>query len=153
MMRIQIIQIGETKNQHLRALELEYEKWLSPLVKWKELNGKASTSDQPQKAKMEEAEWILEAIESSSYCIALTPGGHTFTSEAWAQKIEWLKDREGEITFVIGGSHGLHENVLKFCREQWSLSPLTFTHEMTRVILKEQMFRAFSILNGKTYHK
>ncbi len=153
MMRIQTIQVGETKNQSLRALENEYETWLRPWVKWKEHSLKASSSDNAERARKEEAALLLKAMEGAHFVVALTPDGQSFTSEAFAHKIEAIKDREGELTLVIGGSHGLHASVLDACREQWSLSPLTFTHELTRVVLKEQIYRAFSILAGKNYHK
>src|SRR6056297_3577475 len=110
---------------------------------------------QIEKIKEEEGKKILDKLpDGKNYIIALDREGKPVTSEGLAKSINNLKVRgESNITFLIGGSHGLSEEVLNKSDYKMSLSYMTFTHQMSRLILLEQLYRAFKILNNEPYHK
>ena len=85
--------------------------------------------------------------------IALDLNGKQFTSEEFSKKIEDISMENSSITFIIGGSLGLNEEVLNMCNQKISFSKMTFPHQLFRVFLLEQIFRAFKISNGETYHR
>lgn len=137
MLKVQILQIGETKDPNLHVLEQEFEKRLKPYCKLETLTVK----------KLE------TKLDSNAFIIALDERGQHFTSVEFAQKIGVLKDRGTPIQFVIGDFNGLTPEIRDRAQLTLSLSKMTFTHEMVRVFLKEQIYRAFTILAGKKYHK
>jgi 23S rRNA (pseudouridine1915-N3)-methyltransferase len=96
---------------------------------------------------------ILRAAENVPALIALTPEGKLLKSPEWAETLQKLSETYQRLAFVIGGPNGLSEDVLKKSRLQLSLSPMTFPHELARVIFLEQLYRAFTILGGEKYHK
>ncbi|MCC6643190.1 23S rRNA (pseudouridine(1915)-N(3))-methyltransferase RlmH, partial [Candidatus Peregrinibacteria bacterium] len=157
-MRIQIIQVGKTKHQFITAAEQEYSKRLSPWADLKIITLKESSTDSTseharQKTKSAEAAKILEVIPKDSFVIALDETGKQFTSVEFAEKINHLKDFQGaNLTFIIGGPFGLAEEVKKQASLLLSFSKFTFTHEMIRALLLEQLYRAFTIISNKTYH-
>lgn len=110
---------------------------------------------QIEKIKEEEGNRILDKVpDGKNYIIALDRQGKPVTSEGLAKSIKNLQVRgESNITFLIGGSHGLSEEVLNKSDYKMSLSYMTFTHQMSRLILLEQLYRAFKILNNEPYHK
>jgi 23S rRNA (pseudouridine1915-N3)-methyltransferase len=153
-MKILITQVAATKDRNLLALEEEYEKRLSPFLHVENLTVPASKSDDPKKSKDEEAKALLKKLDSDAFIIALDPAGKQITSEGFAELIREQRDfGPGRIQFLIGGSHGLHDDLLEKSHKRLSFSKMTFTHEMVRVFLKEQLYRAATILAGKTYHK
>ncbi len=114
---------------------------------------KASKFDD-ERARAHESETILKKINSDYFVIALDERGKQVTSEEFAELIREKRDfGPGKIQFIIGGSHGLDESVRKRANLVLGFSKMTFTHEMVRVFLKEQIYRAFTILIGKAYHK
>lgn len=153
-MRIQILQIGKTKEAALASLEAEYEKRLQPFAKLENLTFQPSKRDLREQVQEEEKDEFLSKLDSQCLIIALDERGKQLSSEEFAQRIEKERDQgSGKIQFLIGGSHGLHPEVLAAANEHFSLSKMTFTHEMVRIFLKEQIYRAFTILAGKKYHK
>lgn len=153
-MRIQILQVGKTKDVALAGLEAEYEKRMQPFAKLENLTFQASKRDLREQVQEEEKADFLSKMDSQGLIIALDEKGKEMSSEAFAKRIEKERDHgSGKIQFLIGGSHGLHPEVLAAAHERISLSQMTFTHEMVRVFLKEQLYRAFTILAGKKYHK
>ena len=102
--------------------------------------------------KEKEAEKILKAIHKNSYVIVLDKEGKQFSSEELSKKIIEFKNSSTEISFVIGGPLGLAESILNIAKEKWSFSKLTFTHQMMRVILLEQIYRSFMISEDRKYH-
>ncbi len=114
---------------------------------------KASKFDD-ERARAREAEMILKKINADYFVIAMDERGKQLTSPEFADLIREKRDfGPGKIQFVIGGSHGLDDGVRKRANLVLGFSKMTFTHEMIRVFLKEQIYRAFTILVGKTYHK
>jgi len=109
----------------------------------------------PGKTKVQEGRLILEKLPAQAFCVALDVKGQTLSTEALAQKLElWQLDMESkEICFVIGGADGLDETVLKRANFIWSLSALTFPHQLVKVILAEQLYRGVSVLNKHPYHR
>lgn len=153
-MRIQILQIAPTKEAALRTLEQEYEKRLSAFSKLETLSLPASKKDERQAVQEEDLKQFAPKLDPDAYLIALDEQGTQKTSEEFAKTLAQVRDfGPGKIQILIGGSHGLHPDLLAKAKLQLSFSKMTFTHEMIRVFLKEQLYRAFTILAGKTYHK
>ncbi len=158
-MNIKIYCIGKIKEQYLKDGIAEYIKRLSPYAKTEIIEvADSKVKDNPNefdinKAKNEEGDRVLKLIKND-YLIGLDLNKKEPTSEGFAEFIE-QKFVEGgsSISFVIGGSYGLSENLKKRCNSSISLSKLTYLHQMTRLILLEQIYRAFKILNNETYHK
>ena len=145
MQKINIVCVGKIKEDFYRNAVNEYLKRLSRFAKVevKELA--------EGKNLEEEAQSILRAVKG--YCIALCIEGVKLDSQALATCIKGLCDRGEGITFVIGSSEGLSEKVKESADFKLSFSDMTFPHQLMRVILCEQIYRAFMIINGSTYHK
>lgn len=112
----------------------------------------AASLSEPE-LKRKEAEAILALLKPEDYLVVLDERGKSFTSEALAKFIQ-LRANEStrQLVFLIGGAFGLDEKVLKAAKFQWSLSPLTFPHQLVRLILAEQVYRACTILQNEKYH-
>lgn len=153
-MRIQILQISKTKESAIAELEAEYEKRLSAFASLESLTLPASKKDEREAVQLEEKESFLKKLDRDARIIALDERGKQMTTEEFAELLRKERDfGSGRIQFLIGGSHGLYPDVLAAAHQSLSLSKMTFTHEMVRVFLKEQIYRAFTILAGKKYHK
>ena len=139
--------MGKIKEEYLNELINDYKKRISRYHKLEiiELND----SNDLQK----EAVDILKHINSQDYCIALDIDGEMLDSVSLAKKIDSTFLNYGTITFIIGSSFGLHEEVKKRANYKLSFSKLTFPHGLFRGILLEQIYRSFKILNNETYHK
>lgn len=145
MQKINIVCMGKIKEEYLRSAISEYLKRLSRFAKVeiRELAEGKSVKD--------EAEPALRAAKG--YKIALCIEGEEFSSEELAKKLKTLCDAGAEITFIIGSSCGLDERVKSACDLKLSFSKMTFPHQLMRVILLEQVYRAFMINSGSEYHK
>ena len=158
-MKIKIYCIGKIKEQYLKDGINEYVRRISPysaieIIEVADSKVKDNPNDSDvSKAKNEEGERVLKLLKND-YLIGLDLNKPEFTSEEFAQFIN-KKFVEGgsNISFVIGGSYGLSDALKARCNSSISLSKLTFLHQMTRLILLEQIYRAFKILNNETYHK
>lgn len=103
--------------------------------------------------KKREAELIVSSLKDGDYLVALDERGKTFTSEGLATFVQQrANESTRQLVFLIGGAFGLHETVLNASRLKWSLSPLTFPHQLVRLILAEQVYRACTILQNEKYH-
>jgi 23S rRNA (pseudouridine1915-N3)-methyltransferase len=96
---------------------------------------------------------VIERVPPAATVVALTRGGSGWSSRELAQRVERWRRRTGPMAFAIGGSHGLGPTVLERAEARWSLGPLTLPHELARVLLVEQLYRAFTMLEGHPYHK
>jgi 23S rRNA (pseudouridine1915-N3)-methyltransferase len=156
MIRINIILLGKLKENHWREAEAEYLKRLSAFAKINivELKEESFTDKDPSDVtKKKEAEKILAAMEKTgeTFFVALEEKGKQFSSPDFSKQIiKWTESRS--ITFIIGGPLGLDPEVINKVNATLSLSPLTFTHQMTRVILLEQIYRAMMIAGNRKYH-
>ncbi len=156
MLKIQIIVLGKFKEQAYKDLEQEYLKRLLPFLKIKivELQEVAYKKNfDIEKIKEQEAEKIIAHLPKDAVVILLEEAGQLRTSKEFAVFLERIGGFGREMVFVIGSGVGLHQSLKKYSNYSVSLSPLTFPHNMARVILEEQIYRAFTILTGKQYHK
>ena len=157
MIKIRLVAVGKIKENYFREAVSEYSKRLSAFCKFeivelKEENFHDVDYSTITKTLEIEGERIKEALRG--YPIAFAIEGEKYSSDGFAKKIKNFIDCGiGEITFVVGGSYGIAEDVKKLCREKISFSDMTFPHTLMRVIVTEQLYRAFTILNGKEYHK
>lgn len=159
-MNISIISVGKLKEKYLKSGIEEYTKRLGSYTKISEIEvADEKAPEQLSEADMEivkkkEADRILAKISPDAYVIALAIDGKMKTSEQLAKDIESLMTYgRSKIVFVIGGSLGLHDEVLKRADEKLSFSKMTFPHQLMKLILVEQVYRAFRIMKGEPYHK
>lgn len=159
MIGINIICVGKLKEKYLKDAIDEYSKRLSKYcnlniieIQDEKLPGKVNDSI-AKDIKQKECRKILNAIKKDSYVMALDLRGKQFTSEEFSKKIDDVPVKGfSNITFIIGGTLGLTEEVLNSANEFISFSKMTFPHQLIRVFLLEQVFRAFKISNNETYH-
>ena len=159
-MQINIIYVGNIKDKYFSDAVKEYEKRLSAYCKLVNTEIKETkipenaSAAQINKAIEEEGEKILSVLPQKSYKIALAVEGAMLSSEELAKKIDLsLTGGYSSISFIIGGAFGMSEKVKKSCDMMLSVSRMTFTHRMMRVIILEQIYRAYNILSGGKYHK
>ncbi len=149
MLHINIIQVGKTKDFYFKEAEKEYLKRLSRYAKINvETIEEDKKGDDRKKAMEREGESIMKKIRDDSFVVALEIVGKSYSSEEFAS---FLKESE-KMIFIIGGPYGLSDKVLKRANLKLSFSRMTFTHQMIRVILLEQIYRGCTILEGKKYH-
>ena len=152
MITINVVCVGNLKEVFWRDAQKEYQKRLSRfcklnIIEVEEKNNESTISITLQK----EAKDIIS--KSKGYIILLDRKGKTSSSEDLAKKIENLTQTNSEITFVIGSSNGVDESVKKNSSELLSFGPNTFPHNLARIMLLEQIYRAETILNNIKYHK
>ena len=156
-MNIKIIALGKIKEKFLKEGIDEFLKRLTPYASLEIIEIPAieiKDENLTKKVLEEEGQKILSHIKSQSYVITLEIKGKMFTSEEVADKIKELTNiGTSEIVFVIGSSCGLSPIVSNRANLKLSLSKMTFLHQFTRLILLEQIYRAFKIIKGETYHK
>ncbi|MBR5555976.1 23S rRNA (pseudouridine(1915)-N(3))-methyltransferase RlmH [bacterium] len=156
-MNIKVIALGKLKEKFLKEGIDEFQKRLTPYASFEiiELTPvEIKDENLVQKALDEEAQKILSYVKPQSYVITLEINGKMLSSEEFAKKINDLTfDGVGEIIFVIGSSCGLSPIVSNRANFKLSFSKMTFLHQFARLILVEQIYRAFKIIKGETYHK
>ena len=159
-MKISVIAVGKIKEKYLKDAVTEYSKRLSRYCKLEIIE--AADEKTPDHASVavedairaKEGERLLKHIRDDMYVITLEIGGKMLTSEKFAEKIETLGVQgKSSIAFVIGGSIGLGKEVLKRSDFALSFSKMTFPHQLMRVVLLEQVYRGYRIVNGEPYHK
>lgn len=159
MAQLTVITVGSLKEGYLREAVAEYKKRLSQYARVDEIELKEERiNNEDNRAEIEgalsrEADKILSALPKDAFKIALCVEGKQHTSEELARIIGDGCDRGGKIALVIGSSYGLSEKVKRECDVRLSFSKLTFPHQLMRVVLFEAMYRSFTILHGKRYHK
>ena len=152
MINITVVAVGNLKEKFSKDAQNEYLKRLSAFCKVKIIETKEFNElKNIELIKEKEGEEILKHL--SGYPILLDVKGEEITSEDLAKDIEKLSLTYSSITFIIGGSYGVSEKVRENCKQKLSFSKMTFPHNLFRIMLLEQLYRAFTILNGKSYHK
>lgn len=148
MLHVTNISCGKLKEKYLRDAASEYKKRLSGYV----LLTERELSDGPD--MYAEAERIKKALPEGAFIITLEIEGEEYTSEGFSDKLrELMNEGISHICFIIGGSDGLAEEIKDRAKLHVSFSKMTFPHQLMRVILLEQTYRAFKIMKGEPYHK
>ena len=150
---IKIITVGSIKEQYLKDAIEEYKKRLSKYTNIEIIEVKDEGLVEVKKALLLEEEKILKHINDKDYIITLEIEGEEPTSLEFAEKLDKIRLETSNIVFIIGGSYGLSDNIKNKSRWHLSFSKLTFPHQLFRVILLEQIYRAFKINNNESYHK
>ena len=159
-MKITVITVGKIKEKYLKNAIAEYSKRLSRYCKLEilevadEKTPDGASEIVEENIREKEGERILKLIKEDAYVITLEISGKMLTSEELADRIETLGIQgKSHLVFVIGGSIGLGKEVLRRSDYALSFSKMTFPHQLMRVILLEQIYRSYRIINGEPYHK
>ena len=159
MLHIDIICVGKLKEAYLKEAILEYQKRLSKycVLQIIELQDEKVPNQINNtiisEIKNKESNQILRHIKKDSYIIALDLNGKQFSSEQFSEKLASISLSHSRITIIIGGTLGMSQELLHACNESICFSKMTFPHQLIRVFLLEQLFRAFKIANHETYHR
>ncbi len=153
-----LITVGSLKEDYLSSALAEYKKRLSAFTRLEEINIKEErlAEESPAaaaRALAAEGERILAKIPEGAYTVALCVEGKELSSEELASLVGKAQDEKGKLCLIIGSSYGLSPAVKAKADFRLSLSRMTFPHQLMRVILAEALYRSFTILAGKTYHK
>ena len=151
-MLIRLVWVGRTRDAAAAAWVEEYRKRIGrygpvEIIEIKDAAGKGAAR------AARESRDLAKAISGKGLVVALDETGRGLSSQEFASFLGKTTEERGEISFLLGGSEGLDPELLALARERLALSRMTFTHEMARVILMEQIYRAFSILKGTPYHR
>jgi 23S rRNA (pseudouridine1915-N3)-methyltransferase len=153
-MHLRLIWVGKTKNEHLRALSLDYLGRLGRFVRLEVTELRESAARTEREGIEEEGKRIIGALRSDAFVVLLDVEGREWSSPKLAGEVEkWQMDGRKEVAFIIGGHNGVSKEVKERAHLRWSLSRLTLTHEMARVFLAEQLYRAYTIIHGMPYQK
>ncbi|MGC4128748.1 MAG: 23S rRNA (pseudouridine(1915)-N(3))-methyltransferase RlmH [Bergeyella sp.] len=155
-MKINLLCIGKTDDREIRTL-IEYYRnrlpkhWNFELTEIPDVKNARNLT--PELLKKEEAKLFLQNIESSDLILLLDEKGKQYTSREFAGKInDWQNNSVKKVQLLIGGAYGFSEEIYSRANEKISLSKMTFTHQMIRLFIVEQLYRADQILQGKPYH-
>lgn len=138
-MKIVLVVSGKIKDRDLRSVADDYLSRLRRYVRCDEVEVKTDAA-------------LVKAVPDGAVRVALEVNGDELTSAAFARRLEgWLSRGKGEVAFIIGGAEGIPEELSKRAEHRLSLSPMTLPHRLARVVLLEQLYRAFTILRGEPY--
>ncbi|MBK9191852.1 MAG: 23S rRNA (pseudouridine(1915)-N(3))-methyltransferase RlmH [Crocinitomicaceae bacterium] len=155
-MKIRLITVGKTNKSYFLEAENEYSKRLGKYISFEKVelpDVKNAKSMPTEKIKQEEGKLILSKLDPSGILILLDENGKEFNSVQFSALLRQEMNRGPKsIQFVIGGAYGFSEEVYAAAKSKISLSQMTFNHQMVRMIFIEQVYRAFTILNGEPYH-
>ena len=150
---IKIICLGKVKEKYLQDGIDEYIKRISKYTQVKIIELEDEGIKDDKVALKKEKEKILKYLNTKDYIIVLDISGKEMTSLEFADKIDKTLIINSDITFIIGGSYGIHEDIKKLSNFSLSFSKMTFPHQLFRVLLLEQIYRCFKINNNESYHK
>lgn len=150
---IRIICVGKLKEKYLNDACQEYLKRLQKYTKIEIIEVIDEKIDEEKIALQKEKERIEKYLNPKDYLITLEIEGKMLSSIELSEKIDQLRMNNGDITFLIGGSYGIHSDLKKLSNEKLSFSRMTFPHQLFRVLLLEQIYRSFKIQNNEKYHK
>lgn len=151
-MKLTILCVGRALPRELQLVTDEYEQRLKPFVtiEWKLL--KPSPSTDQDRVRDEESAALLSQLQVSDNVILLDERGQQQTNEDFAATFEQLVSRQGRMVIIIGGAHGVSDELRDRAAFVWSLSKLVFPHKLIRVILIEQLYRTYMVMQGHPYH-
>lgn len=150
---IKIICVGKLKESYLKEAQLEYLKRLKKYTSVNLIELTDSNIDDEKIALEKEKEQILKYIKQKDYIITLEIEGKELSSIELADKLDKTLIASSDITFIIGGSYGIHHDIKEKSNYKLSFSKMTFPHQLFRILLLEQLFRSYKILNNEKYHK
>jgi 23S rRNA (pseudouridine1915-N3)-methyltransferase len=150
---IKIITVGSIKEKYLKDAIDEYTKRISKYTNIEIIEVKDEGLVEPNKSLILEEEKIIKHINDKDYIITLEIEGKELSSTELAEKLDKIQLEASTITFIIGGSYGLSQSIKDKAKLHLSFSKMTFPHQLFRVLLLEQIYRAFKINNNESYHK
>ncbi len=155
-MKVRLLCVGKTQSVELQNLINEYQKRLPPYIGFEIIeilevkNAKNKSIIEIQK---EELRHIEKHLKTNDTVVLLDEKGKEFTSRGFAKEIQKYQNQALQhLVFIVGGAYGFHPDIASFQPHKLALSKMTFTHQMIRLFFVEQLYRAFSILEGKPYH-
>jgi len=155
-MQVRLIVVGKTNKKYLIEGEQEYEKRLKHYIRFEEVvipELKKAKNLSELQIKQKEGELILSKTETADYLILLDENGKEFNSVGFSSFLQkQLNSGVKRVTFVVGGAYGFSDEVYKRSNQKIGLSKMTFSHQMVRLIFKEQLYRGFTILKNEPYH-
>lgn len=154
-MRVIVAVVGKPKDPSLAGAIAEYEKraaryWPLEVVEVREESGRGAS---PAMVKQRESERLRKRIGESARAVVCDPGGRSFDSTQFASWLQSERESGRDLALVIGGAHGLSDELRDAARMRLSLAPWTLPHEIARLVLAEQLYRAGTIVRGEPYHK
>ena len=153
-MIFRLVWVGKTRNEHLRALAEDYLGRLRRFVRCEVTELRESGARTEREGIEDEGKRIIGALHRDALTVLLDVRGREWNSHELAAEVEkWQNAGTKEVAFVIGGHNGVSKEVAGRAQARWSLSRLTLTHEMARVVLAEQLYRAYTIIHGLPYQK
>ena len=150
---IKIICVGKLKEKYLKDACCEYLKRLSKYTKIEIIEVADSNIDNEVISLEKERDLILKNIKEKDYVITLEIEGTELSSVEFSSKLDKIMISNSNIVFIIGGSYGIHSEIKSRSNFKFSFSKMTFPHQLFRVMLLEQLFRSYKILNNERYHK
>lgn len=150
---IDIIVVGKLKEKSLKDLESEYSKRLTRYAKINIIELKDSKDNDINLAIKQESKLILDKIDDKSFVVLLDIKGKMLSSDDLSKEINKITQTNAKITFIVGGSNGVSMDVKNKANMLLSFSPMTFPHQLFRIMLLEQIYRSLAILNNSPYHK
>lgn len=154
-MKIKVLLIGKTTDDAIRQIEADYEKRIKRYIAFEygHIDNSSIRSGPEQVIKQKEGELIMKKLTPSDHLILMDDKGKMYTSVKFSQEIaNWMNTSKKTVVLVIGGAYGFSDDVRARANGMISLSQMTFSHQIVRVILLEQIYRAFTILNNEPYH-
>jgi 23S rRNA (pseudouridine1915-N3)-methyltransferase len=153
-MRLRVIWTGKTRDARLRALSDDYLKRLSHFTRCEISEFRESSGAERKLGIDKDSKRISDGLREGAVTVLLDPEGTEWSSEQLAKEIQrWQDGGTKEVAFIVGGPNGVSAALSARASNRWSLSRLTLTHEMTRVVLLEQLYRAYTIIHGLPYQK
>jgi 23S rRNA (pseudouridine1915-N3)-methyltransferase len=153
-MRLRVIWTGKTRDAHLRALIDDYLKRLSHFARCEISEFRESAASGEKTGIDKDSKRISDGLREGAINVLLDPEGTEWSSEQLAQLMQrWQDSGTKEVAFIVGGPNGVSAELSARASQRWSLSRLTLTHEISRVVLLEQLYRAYTIIHGLPYQK
>lgn len=154
-MKIKLLLVGKTTDESIRNIEADYEKQIKRYTAFESVViDNSSVRNGPELIiKQKEGEMILKRVSATDHLILLDERGKIYSSVQFANEVNnWMNSSKKTVVLTIGGAYGFSEDVKKRANGMISLSAMTFSHQIVRVIMLEQVYRAFTILNNEPYH-
>ena len=158
MLHVHLITVGSIKETYLNLGIRDFEQRIKPFINltFHEVDETVIQGDQPtliEQALTKDAEKIMRFLPKQTYFVVMDIAGKMMDSPTLAAKLDQLQSISGNLTILIGGSHGIDALLKAKAKEKWSFSPLTFPHQLFRLMVLEQLYRAMTILHHHPYHK